>query len=327
LPEAPPTESSASTSGTPAANMVDSVRVQRAITDLLIRSPKTGTSAAGGPWPSASSRIASRTRRRSRSRRRAGRRSPTSTDEELDIAITNSVGAGSSPPKDLNTSLNAGITKIMITVTTTKATTITAIGYISADLILLLMARSFPGRSPGGRAGLPGCRRLAGFDQVAVQRVEVQRVLAERRRQAGAGLDVGRMSLSSLVMRGLVLPRATMSKDCSSGTPAFIMVASWRVKMAMSFCLIERPPLVRRFLTLVIRMPWRRRLALTTASPPARISPRTTLPFLSLPSHSKIASFGSCESAAVPWAPCRCRAVRVVDGAPGRCGRLLVGDR
>ena len=34
LPEAPPTESSASTSGTPAANMVDSVRVQRAITDL-----------------------------------------------------------------------------------------------------------------------------------------------------------------------------------------------------------------------------------------------------------------------------------------------------
>jgi hypothetical protein len=43
LPEAPPTESSASTSGTPAANMVDSVRVQRAMTDLLIRSPKTGT--------------------------------------------------------------------------------------------------------------------------------------------------------------------------------------------------------------------------------------------------------------------------------------------
>jgi hypothetical protein len=39
-------------------------------------------------------------------------------------------------------------------------------------------------------------------------------------------------------------------------------------------------------------MPWRRRLALTTASPPARISPRTTLPLRSLPSHSKIASFG-----------------------------------
>ncbi len=88
----------------------------------------------------------------------------------------------------------------------------------------------------------------------------------------------------------MVLPRATMSKACSSGTPAFIIVASWRVKMAMSFCLIALPPLVRRFLTLVTRMPWRRRLALTTASPPARISPRTSLPFLSLPSHSKIES-------------------------------------
>ena len=43
LPEAPPTESSASTSGTPAANMVDSVRVQRAMADLLTRLPNTGT--------------------------------------------------------------------------------------------------------------------------------------------------------------------------------------------------------------------------------------------------------------------------------------------
>ena len=43
LPEAPPTESSASTSGTPAANIVDSVRVQRATDDLLTRSPNTGT--------------------------------------------------------------------------------------------------------------------------------------------------------------------------------------------------------------------------------------------------------------------------------------------
>src|SRR5450631_3673084 len=43
LPDAPPTESSASTSGTPAANIVDSVRVQRATDDLLMRSPKTGT--------------------------------------------------------------------------------------------------------------------------------------------------------------------------------------------------------------------------------------------------------------------------------------------
>ena len=81
-----------------------------------------------------------------------------------------------------------------------------------------------------------------------------------------------------------------MSNDCSSGTPAFIIVDSWRVKIAMSFCLIDLPPLMRRFFTLLTMMPWRRRLALTMASPPARISPRTILPFLSLPSHSKTMS-------------------------------------
>ena len=82
---------------------------------------------------------------------------------------------------------------------------------------------------------------LAGLDQVAVQRVELHRVLAEGRRQAGAGLDVAADVVQQLASCfGLVLPRATMSKACSSGTPAFIIVASWRVKMAMSFCLIAR---------------------------------------------------------------------------------------
>ena len=59
------------------------------------------------------------------------------------MAITNRVGAGRSAPKEENTSLNAGITKIMITATTTNATTTTEIGYISADLILDLMASVF----------------------------------------------------------------------------------------------------------------------------------------------------------------------------------------
>ena len=43
LPAAPPTESSASTSGTPAANIVDSVRVQRAMHDLSTKVPKIGS--------------------------------------------------------------------------------------------------------------------------------------------------------------------------------------------------------------------------------------------------------------------------------------------
>ena len=60
-----------------------------------------------------------------------------------DIPITKSVGAGKSAPKDLKTSLNAGITKIMMTASTTNATTSTATGYISADLILFLIASVF----------------------------------------------------------------------------------------------------------------------------------------------------------------------------------------
>ena len=43
------TESSASTSGTPAANMVDRVRVQRAMVALRTRSPNTGSLQHAGP--------------------------------------------------------------------------------------------------------------------------------------------------------------------------------------------------------------------------------------------------------------------------------------
>jgi len=74
-----------------------------------------------------------------------------------------------------------------------------------------------------------------------------------------------------------------MSKACSSGTPAFIITASWRVKMAMSFSVILLPPRWLTFLMLWTWMPWRRRLAATLASPLARTSPFTTLPALSFP--------------------------------------------
>ena len=53
---------------------------------------------------------------------------PPVLDEEVRDAITISVGAGRSAPKLVNTSLNAGMTKIMITEMTMIATTITEIG-------------------------------------------------------------------------------------------------------------------------------------------------------------------------------------------------------
>ena len=59
------------------------------------------------------------------------------------MAITTSVGIGNSPPKDEKTCLNDGITKIMITATTTNATTSTDMGYIKADLIFDLIPSVF----------------------------------------------------------------------------------------------------------------------------------------------------------------------------------------
>ena len=191
LPEAPPTESSASTSGTPAANMVDSVRVQRAMTDLLIRSPNTGNIFSSsrsmhlhllGALPGLEEEV--------EAAEQQAEDGPPPLDEELGHRDHDQRGAGRSAPKEVNTSLKAGITKIMITVSTTKATT-TAIGYISADLIFCLMARSFLVDRQAVEQRFQDAAGLAGFHQVAVQRVEVQRVLAEGRRQAGAGLDVG----------------------------------------------------------------------------------------------------------------------------------------
>ena len=50
------------------------------------------------------------------------------TDNDCVIAITTNVGVGRFAPKLANTCLNAGMTKIMITHTTTMATVITEIG-------------------------------------------------------------------------------------------------------------------------------------------------------------------------------------------------------
>lgn len=107
------------------------------------------------------------------------------------MPITNSVGAGRSAPNELNTSLKAGITKIMMMVTTMKATTMTEIGYISADLILDLMASVFHVRGQAVQQGFQDTGRFARLHQIAVEAIEVHGVLAIGRVQRGAGLHVG----------------------------------------------------------------------------------------------------------------------------------------
>src|SRR5450759_3016519 len=103
------------------------------------------------------------------------------------------------------------------------------------------------------------------------------------------------MSNSSLATEGLLWPLPTISKACRSGTPAFIMVASWRVNNEISLAVILLPPRPDAFLTLGLEMPWRRNVAPTMASPEARISPLTTFPVLSLPSHRKVYILTSLE--------------------------------
>ena len=129
LPEAPPTESSASTSGTPAANMVEQVRVQRATVAFRISSPNTGTLSARRSMKicTASDFFQSARKPYTPPPAMPKMRYQYAT-KNSEIASTISVGAGRSAPKFANTVLNAGITKIMMTAVITNATTMIATG-------------------------------------------------------------------------------------------------------------------------------------------------------------------------------------------------------
>ena len=91
----------------------------------------------------------------------------------------------------------------------------------------------------------------------------------------------------------MLWPRATISNDWSSGTPAFSIVASWRVKNVTSFSDTRFPPRNVWRLILVMRTPWRRRLLVTTVSDAAFVSPRTWRLLRSTPSHRNVCSLTS----------------------------------
>src|SRR3989344_5713004 len=112
LPEAPPTESRASTSGTPAANIVDRVRVQRATQDLSIKAPKIGIF---NSTRSMNICIFSFLFQACMKKKNPPPITPKINHHHFTktslIPITKSVGAGRSAPNDVKTSLNAGIPK------------------------------------------------------------------------------------------------------------------------------------------------------------------------------------------------------------------------
>src|SRR5512143_90565 len=122
------------------------------------------------------------------------------------------------------------------------------------------------------------------------------------------------MSIINRENRALLWPRATISNDCSSGTPARSIVASCRVKKVMSRSLTERPPRNDWRLILVTRMPCRRRFVRTTVSDAAFASPRTCRLLRSAPSQRYVYSLTSLRCAVVAVAMACSR------------GRSLVGD-
>src|SRR5262245_43729784 len=103
------------------------------------------------------------------------------------------------------------------------------------------------------------------------------------------------VSVMTLANDGLLLCLARMSRHCTSGRPAEIMVANWRVKIARSFVLIpvpakfgrEIPPdLGRRAET---RMRFLRRSSTASSCRPTSISPVWASPARVRPFHTKTA--------------------------------------
>ena len=95
------------------------------------------------------------------------------------------------------------------------------------------------------------------------------------------------MLVSMSFMRGLLWPPATISKPCTIGTPAAIIVASWRLNTAMSRPLIALPALPNSGLGLALTtcglMPCLRRSALTRLAFLLICSPLILVPRLSMP--------------------------------------------
>src|SRR5438552_16145754 len=108
--------------------------------------------------------------------------------------------------------------------------------------------------------------------------------------------------MTSRENRGLLWPRATISKDCSSGTPARSIVASCRVKNVISRSPTFLPPRNVSFLIFWSRIPCRRRFVVTTVCEAALDSPRTCRLLRSTPSQTNVYSLTSLRDAVVAMA-------------------------
>src|SRR5260370_42086739 len=104
--------------------MVESVRVQRAIVDFLIKSPKTGNLSiirSMNIW-TGKERF-HRARKPTTLPMTAGKMTDQYLTKASEIPMTNKVGAGRSAPKVVNTTFHGGIRKSMMTHVMMSATT------------------------------------------------------------------------------------------------------------------------------------------------------------------------------------------------------------
>jgi hypothetical protein len=131
LPVAPATESSASTSGTPAANMVDRVRAKRATAALCRMLPMIGIFSDAVDQLAELARLLNAVCRCHRPAAEAERIAHHHSRMKSEMPMTSSVKAGRSAPKLLNRALNCGMTNSRMTTVTRMATMMTAPGRTS----------------------------------------------------------------------------------------------------------------------------------------------------------------------------------------------------
>jgi hypothetical protein len=140
---------------------------------------------------------------------------------------------------------------------------------------------------------LERARLLAGLDQIDEQIVEVQRNFASDSCSVLPPSMFALMSSTSFCIAGFSCPLPMISKACTIGMPADIMVASWRLNTAIS-SFVTLPP---REKAVALGLDARRGHALAAqvgaqaASFAASDLPRTLLPRLSLPSQRNWVSF------------------------------------
>ena len=208
----------------------------------------------------------------------------------LDIFTTIWVKAGRSAPKELNRSWKTGTTLTIRIMVTTTATTMTVAGYFMAFLIFCLSNSLFSlyiatRSSMVSRA--PDCSPDSTKEQKRLSKYWGYFFRAPAK--------VFPPSTSPLIpnttsrMAGFSRPSATISKPCTNGTPAFIIVANWRVKIVISsvvtFFFINPSRIFLRFSRIFLMVtPCFRKVTLAKAMLRAGNSPLIFAPLRSTPS-------------------------------------------